>query len=312
MSYFEKKYRERITAEKKSNALLVLISICLILFVGFAFLKAIWYFKYNDNKEMALSLFNKNVMGWFVLPASFEAFLQKPWTIITHMFVHGNIWRIISNMLWLWCFGHILQSLTGNKKIIPVFFYGSLGGAIAFLLAYNLIPSLHPYATNAISTGAAAGIMAVAVVTTMVSPGYRLFPMIKGGMPLWVLTVIYIVADLATISISDTGALLSHISGAITGFLFILFLRRGYDWSEWMNNLYDWVNNLFNPDKPAKGKIPIRQELFYKSTGAPFKKTANLTQQRIDEILDKINLKGYHFLTEEEKDLLKRASQEDL
>jgi len=37
-----------------------------------------------------------------------------------------------------------------------------------------------------------------------------------------------------------------------------------------------------------------------------------VTQQRIDEILDKINQKGYHFLTDEEKELLKRASEEDL
>jgi hypothetical protein len=32
----------------------------------------------------------------------------------------------------------------------------------------------------------------------------------------------------------------------------------------------------------------------------------------VDEILDKINQKGYHFLTEEEKDFLRKASEEDL
>jgi hypothetical protein len=32
----------------------------------------------------------------------------------------------------------------------------------------------------------------------------------------------------------------------------------------------------------------------------------------VDEILDKINQKGYSHLTEEEKELLKRASKEDL
>ena len=45
-------------------------------------------------------------------------------------------------MLWLWCFGYILQDLTGSKKIIPILIYGALGGAIAFILAYNLLPSL--------------------------------------------------------------------------------------------------------------------------------------------------------------------------
>ncbi len=86
---------------------------------------------------------------------------------------------------------------------------------------------------------------------------------------------------------------------------------RAPDWSEWMNNFFDWVSNLFNPDKPKKGKS-VRQELFYKATTKPYQKTPNITEQRVNEILDKINQKGYNSLTDEEKDLLKRASQENL
>jgi len=97
----------------------------------------------------------------------------------------------------------------------------------------------------------------------------------------------------------------------LTGFLFIYSCQRGYDWSEWMNNFFDWVTNLFNPDKPKKGKN-IKHELFYKSTTKPYRKTPNITEQRVNEILDKINQKGYNSLTDEEKDLLKRASQENL
>ena len=44
----------------------------------------------------------------------------------------------------------------------------------------------------------------------------------------------------------------------------------------------------------------------------PFNKTANVTQQRVDEILDKISQKGYHFLTDEEKSILKRAGEEEI
>ena len=122
---------------------------------------------------------------------------------------------------------------------------------------------------------------------------------------------VQVLSGLATVSISDTGNLIAHLAGAFIGFLFILFLRMGYDWSDWMSNFFDWINNLFNPDKPRKGKS-IKDELFYKTSSAPYTKTPNVTQQRIDEILDKINQKGYSFLTDEEKDLLKRAGEEDL
>jgi len=83
-------------------------------------------------------------------------------------------------------------------------------------------------------------------------------------------------------------------------FLFIFLLRRGYDWSEWMNNFFDWFNNLFNPEKKKKRKSP-KDEFFYNVSGTqPYKKIPHITQKRIDDILDKINQQGYRFLTNEE------------
>jgi len=311
MAYSEKQYKQRISLGQSGNALMTLIAISLIMFVLFGFIKMIWYFRYEDN-NVALSFFNKNVLSWFTLPADFDKMMSQPWSLITYMFVHVGIWQILANMLWLWCFGYIMQDLTGNKKIIPVFIYGSLAGAFAFILAYNLLPSLRPLVPYATAMGSSAGVLAIAISTTMVAPGYRIFPMIYGGIPLWVLTALYLVIDLGVISMNnDTGNLIAHLAGAFTGFLFMFFLRKGYDWSEWMNNFFDWVGNLFNPDRPRKGKN-IKEELFYKSSTMPYKKTPNITQQRIDDILDKINQKGYHFLTDEEKEVLKKASQEDL
>ena len=153
--------------------------------------------------------------------------------------------------------------------------------------------------------------MAIAVGVTAISPGYRIFPMLFGGIPIWVLTLIYLIIDLAGIPLSNPGGHIAHLAGALTGFVFIYSFQRGYDWSEWMNNFFDWVNNLFNPDKPKKGR-DIKQELFYKSKTKPYQKTPNITEQRVNEILDKINQKGYNSLSDEEKDLLKRASQENL
>jgi membrane associated rhomboid family serine protease len=149
--------------------------------------------------------------------------LSRPWTIITHMFVHDNFWKIFSNMLWLWCFGYIFQDMAGNKKIVPVFIYGALGGAIAFVLAYNFLPSLQPQLPIANTLGASAGVMALAIATTMISPGYRIFPMIGGGIPLWVLTAFYIISDLATISFSDTGTSSLILPGRLPGFCLYCF-----------------------------------------------------------------------------------------
>jgi hypothetical protein len=94
--------------------------------------------------------------------------------------------------------------------------------------------------------------------------------------------------------------------------LFIFLLRKDIDGSLWMNNFYNWLINLFNPDKKRE-TVNIKERVFYNTDGKkPYKKTPNITPQRVDEILDKINQKGYHLLTEEEKNILKRAAEEDL
>lgn len=308
MSYYQQRNRYRLSIGQDGNALTMLIAINLVAFVILAFVKVVYYFSTPDE---GVRLFYNNFFSWLTLPVDFSSFLSKPWTLITHMFVHDteNVWLILGNMIWLWSFGYILQDLTGSRQIIPLFLYGAFAGAIAFMVACN-IPALKPFITIP-AFGASAGIMAIAIGVTTLAPNYRIFPMLNGGIPVWVITVLYAIIDLALIPKYSLGGYIDHITGAIMGFVYMMMLQKGKDWGNWMNNFYDWVSNLFNPDKPKKGKS-VKTQLFYKATVQPFTKTSTITQQRIDEILDKISQKGYNALSEDEKEILKRASQEDL
>ena len=290
-----------------NNALMMLIILNVLVFILLHFIKTIYGLSHSPADE-----FMKNTFAWFTLPADFPKFLQRPWTLITAQFTQLNTFLMLSNLFWLWTFGYILQDLVGNRKIIPLYLYGGLVGAVVYILTYNLVPQLQPLRGTEVFFGAAASIIAIAVATTAISPQYRLFPMISGGIPLWVITLVFFIIDFASVS-RNPGMLFSHMASAAIGFFFGRALLRGNDWSAWMNALYDRFNNLFNPEAKPKKKNPVRQEVFYNTRGQqPYKKTANLTQQKVDEILDKINQKGYDRLTEEEKDLLRRASEEDL
>jgi membrane associated rhomboid family serine protease len=310
MSYYQQRNRYRLSIGQDGNALTLLIAINLIVFVILAFVKVVYFFSRSDE---GLSLFYNNFFYWLTLPADPDKFLSRPWTLLTHMFVHDtqNVWLILGNIIWLWAFGYILQDLTGNRQIIPVFLYGALAGALGYMLACNIIPPLKEHILTARTFGASAGIMAIAIGTTTLAPNYRIFTMLNGGIPVWVITVLYLIIDLATIPESNPGEHIAHITGGLMGFWYMMMLQRGKDWGNWMNNCYDWVSNLFDPDKPRKGKS-VKAQLFYKATVQPFKKTPTITQQRIDEILDKISQKGYNSLSEDEKEILKRASKEDL
>jgi membrane associated rhomboid family serine protease len=309
MSYYQQRNKHQLSIGQDGNALTMLIAINLIVFVFLAFVKVIYYF--SEGKNGSLS-FDNNFFQWLTLPASVDKFVSRPWTLVTHMFVHdmNNVWHILGNMIWLWAFGYILQDLSGNRKIIPVFIYGALAGSIAYMVSFNLIGPLKEHLSTAQAYGASAGIMAIALAATTMAPNYRIFPMLHGGIPIWVITVLYMIIDLATIPEANPGGHIAHIAGGLMGFVFVTLLRKGHDWSNWMNNFYDWTSDLFNPDKPKKGKS-VKSQLFYKATVQPFKKTPTVTQQRIDEILDKINQKGYGSLSEDERQILKKASEDD-
>jgi membrane associated rhomboid family serine protease len=310
MSYYQQQNRHRLSIGQDGNALTFLIAVNLVVFVFLAFIKVVYYFSSGSH---GLVQFYNNFFYWVTLPADFDKFLSRPWTLVTHMFVHDtqNVWHILGNMLWLWAFGYILQDLTGNRQLVPVFLYGALAGAFTYMLAYNVIPPLKEDLSAAQAFGASAGIMGIAIATTTLAPNYRIFTMLNGGIPIWVITILYLIIDLATIPESNPGGHIAHIAGGLMGFFYMLAMQRGRDWGGWMNNFYDWASNLFDPDKPKKGKS-VKTQLFYKATVQPFRKTPTVTQQRIDEILDKINMKGYQSLSDDEKEILKRASKEDL
>mgnify|MGYP006166224921 CR=1 FL=1 len=65
------------------------------------------------------------------------------------------------------------------------------------------------------------------------------------------------------------------------------------------------------PQKEQKQK-PFKKEVFYNTKGQdPFVRKPTVTQQRVDDILDKISQQGYQSLTQEEKDILKKAADNE-
>ena len=306
MNVKEDNYRKRMYLGQDGNALVELLVLNAVIFVILKFV-FIFFLLTNASNESFLT----HVYNWFVLSANPEKIAWRPWTVISFMFTDLQLFRFISNMFWLWSFGYIMQDLTGNRKLVPVYLYGGLGGAIIYVMAHVLIPGLRSQIDSDYLSAANCSIAAVAVATTVVSPDYRIFPMISGGIPLWILTLIFLLLNFSGVRNGDIATYMAYAGSAGIGFLFIDQLRRGRDGSVWINQFFDWFGDLFNPDKKKKPKNK-KDEFFYNVSGTqPYKKIPNITQKRIDEILDKINQQGYRYLTMEEKDILKRAAEEE-
>ncbi|MEO8765218.1 MAG: rhomboid family intramembrane serine protease [Ginsengibacter sp.] len=304
--YIDRRFK-KITLGEDNNALVALISINGVGFVILGLIKLVYLIV-----EAPGAAFGNEILPWFVLPGSLSTLAKVPWTFLSYMFVHTGIIATFTNMLWLWAFGSILQDMAGNKKLIPIYLYGGIAGAIVFIASNYAIPQLRPSIAFSSLSGANASIMAVAVATTALAPDYRFFRMLNGGIPIWVLTLLFIVIDFAGIGNGGASYHLAHLAGGLAGFMFIVSMRKGHDAGAWMIRFYNWFMDLFNPDKKRLTPQKTKEKMFYKTAGQkPFEKRSIVTQQRIDEILDKINLKGYPLLSEEEKNILKRAAENE-
>lgn len=305
MSLLQQNSRKRISLGQDGNSLVLLIIFNIIVYVLLNFTKLV-YLLNNSTEET----FVAQVLSYISLPAQSPVFATRPWTLLIYMFSHYKILELISSMLWLWGFGYIFQDLTGNRKLIPLYIYGGLAGSVSFLLTVNLIPSLRANVNSIYPLlGAGPALMALAVATTALAPKYKVFPMIN--IPLWVLTVVFVLIRVGTIETGSVGHITALIAGGLMGYVFVWQLEKGNDWSQWMTDVVHWADNLFSPEKKHI-KNPAKNQLFYKSNQKPFERTPHITQQRVDDLLDKIHHKGYHSLTEEEKEFLKKASREEL
>jgi membrane associated rhomboid family serine protease len=271
-----------------SNALVFLFAVNMLIFVLISFLKTVYYLT-----DTPLELFERQIVDWFRMPSSFVGVFYKPWTFIIHFFSQYHFWQLVSSMLWLWSFGYIFQDLSGNKHIIPVYIYAGAIGAVGFLTANLFMPaSLH---TAGPTMGAGASIVGIAVATTVLAPKYKLFPLVNGGIPLWVLTLIFLVLDFSTARVVPS-ILISHIIAALVGFGYMKLLQSGTNAGDWMIRFYHWGNNLLAPKNTRIVKADTRG--------------FDSTENQLNAILDKMNTVGYDNLTENEKVFLKSVSQE--
>lgn len=304
--------RYKPTLGHDNNALTWLIIINAVIFVMANFVKVVMFLSADDAAQ-ALNSFHNDVMINITLPGGFADFLHRPWTLLTYMFTHESFFYIFSSLLWLWLFGSIFQDMVGTDKIIPLYIYGGLAGGIIFLLASNLVPA---FARNAAFSGAMMGgnaaIMAIAISTTTLFPSYKFLPSFNGGISLWIVALVFVAVDYASIATTNGSFALAHLGGAFMGFVFASQLKKGRNMGKWMSTSFNYVNDLCNPDKKKPvAANPVQNELFYHAEKEPFAKQILPSQEHLDEILDKINQTGYVSLSEEEKVFLTKYSEQN-
>ena len=201
------------------------------------------------------------IVRWVELPGDLRLLLHRPWTLVTYMFAHINLLHILFNMLWLYWLGRIFMEYFSPKQLTGVYLLGGLGGALLFLLAYNLLPYFRAQPGTPYLIGASASVIAIVVAAAVYAPEYRIGLLFFGEVPLkWVAIVTVAIAVLG-LDAGNVGGNLAHIGGAIVGAWFALRIKQGRDITRPLNAAIDAVVGLFNG---RSWKLPE----FKKSSGA--------------------------------------------
>jgi len=238
------------------------------------------------------------------VPSSVNGLLSKPWTLITYMFTHKEILHIAVNLLWLYWFGTIFLEYLDQKKLVAVYLLGGFSGALMYVLSYNIFPAFSAVVEESIPLlGASASVMAIVVSIAVYVPDYTVSLFLFGRVKIkYIALVIFILTSILDFSV-NSGGKLSHIGGALFGYIYTLSYRNGRDLGRWLSRLIDYFATIFKPKTKMKVKykrVPDDYE---------YNRKKKESQDRINKILEKISKGGYDSLTREEKDILFNESQ---
>jgi membrane associated rhomboid family serine protease len=239
----------------------------------------------------------------FSVPASFHVLLARPWTLITYMFTHKDIWHILFNMLWLYWFGRIFLEYLDERKLVAVYLLGGIIGAMVYILAFNIFPAFTGVVGESVAIGASASVMAIVIAIATYVPDYTVQLFLFGRIKIkYMALAIFILTSIMDFSV-NSGGKLAHIGGAFFGYFYIINLRHGRDIGKGFNKIIDFFATIFKPRK----KLKVTHKKV--ATEYEYNKIKTDHQKLINNILEKISKGGYDSLTKEEKETLFQESQ---
>ncbi len=242
-----------------------------------------------------------NTTDLFAL-SSFDDLLTKPWQIFSYSWLHGNLFHLIMNMVLLYFVGQMFLQQFQNRNLVTFYIFGGITGGIFFLLFQNIFNYSH------LLVGASAAVYAVFFGMISYNPKtpVRLL-LIPTSFPLLYVGYFFIAFDVYNIIANqNAGGSISHLGGAIFGYLYMKQFEKGNDF---LGNFIIKIEQLFQKKDKSTFKIYKNTSSTSTRTNVPkddydFNHQKVEKQKKIDVILDKISRSGYESLSKEEKDFL--------
>ena len=250
---------------------------------------------------------------WLESSPNLKVLAERPWSVATYMFVHGNLWHLIVNMLPLWWFGRMYQAEVGSRKLLSTYVMGGLAGVATVILAVNYLGSFEAYANNGI-VGASAAVFAIMTAMASLHPNRKVNFVLFGTVQLQHIVIGIIIMDYFARRNHDLSAMIGHLGGAFMGFSLVHLNKRGVNLSAPLEWMFDAFMSLIPTGggkrfKVKRGNKSSSSQHVRPKSDDQFNSERKENSNRVDAILDKISRHGYDHLSKEEKEFLFKQSK---
>ncbi len=243
------------------------------------------------------------VLGWLALPASFEQFISRPWTLLTYMFLHFELMHILFNVLWLYWFGKIFLEYHNQQKLLSLYIIGGLLGGVAYMMAYNLIPVLQNSIFHVQLLGASASVIAIVIAIAVYVPNHLIHLVFIGPVKIKWIAFVSVLLYIINLSGDNAGGNFAHLGGAVWGWIYMSQLMAGRNITGRFDRITDTFFSWFRPRRRLKIKYNVPNPDY------DFNKRKMIQQEEINRVLDKIGKSGYDSLTYDEREILFKMGQ---
>jgi membrane associated rhomboid family serine protease len=222
------------------------------------------------------------------------------WRLLTYAFVHGSFFHILFNMLFLWWLGTDMEDMYGPVEFLTFYLISAIVGGLAFVAAW-----VAGWSDAQFCVGASGAVMAVTVLCALHYPS-RIIWIYFVPMPIWLFVLFQVAMDWTTFAgqVRTGTAVTVHLGGAIFGFA---YYKLQWRLSGWFTGF-----KLAQRRRPRARLRVYREEEESKPAALHESAASDMDEQleaKLDIILEKVARSGQASLTENEKQILLRASE---
>ena len=242
---------------------------------------------------------------WLMMHSKLSELVFKPWTLITHMFTHVDVFHLLFNMLMLYFSGQLFVRFFGEKKLLSIYLMGGLAGAAALIIASAFLPYFEGGSSMAL--GASAAVMSIFIACCVYAP--KMIVNLFGIFPLELryLGLIIFGLDLVKFYDGNTGGHIAHIAGSAFGFFMAKQYIQGKDITRGFARALETMSSWF---KKKDNSLYVSHSKVRKMKDEDYNFSKTKMQEKVDQILDKIGRSGYESLSKEEKEFLNKSSRQ--